>query len=61
MDGGGKKMKLQLEVMVNVYFLLAELYSSSGELQNDHCGECSTRKQICYISVARIVCMSRIC
>ena len=44
MDGGGKKMKLQLEVMVNVYSLLAELYSSSGELQDDHCGECSTRK-----------------
>ena len=25
MDGGGKKMKLQLEVMVNVYLFLAEL------------------------------------
>ena len=33
MDSGGKKMKLQLEVMINVYFLLVELYSSSGELQ----------------------------
>ena len=33
-DGGGKKMKLQLEVMVNVYLLLAELYGSSGELQD---------------------------
>lgn len=32
-DSGGKKMKLQLQVMINVYFLLIELYSSSGELQ----------------------------
>ena len=33
MDGGGKKMKLQKEVMINTYLLLVVSLKRSGELE----------------------------
>ena len=54
-------MKLQLEVRSMCTFSLYSYIVAQENYRNDHSRKCSTRKQICYTSVARIVCTSRIC